>query len=532
MNSKISIYSLMKIINIVFLVVLQNFVLDCGMGIFGVALLLYYVLYTVFFGSLQTGIAKMVNIRNAKGMNGNSQRIVKPALLYVAIVGIIHILVSFIVPEGISVKLLGITYPIPVIQILSIVFLLAGITDVLCGYHTGNGDAYVTNIANLLKCILPIIFSFFILRSLSGYGSKVASLVKNSIAKDAYAAMGIATVYLTSTFVVFLVVVFFTIKNKLRSGGVKSVRGIDSRRSVAGGFVSVNAKLMLNNVFPVVSVLIPILFYINNAQKAGIAMADAYTNLGIVFTKILLPFMFVLLIFVEYIGKERHRVHIDYRKDEVKVMTMRSQYMIKNSFFMLIPPTMFFIFLSAPIANVLFAGQTTLSAKYLQTGGAILILAGLAIALNAILRAFDRTVISWGIQGISLFVQLLFLLVSYSKASGNSMMILYSGYIYYGIQVVVCLVLLLKVIRLDFLDILMKLGKYGVAGIIMMILFMILDKFITMNIFLLLLSLFFGYLLYYLSLLALHGISKKDEAALKRTLNYYPVHFLRSRLRL
>ena len=96
----------MKIINIVFLVLLQNFVLDCGMGIFGVALLLYYVLYTVFFGGLQTGIAKMVNIRNAKGMNGNSQRIVKPALLYVAIVGIIHILVSFIAPEGISVKLL------------------------------------------------------------------------------------------------------------------------------------------------------------------------------------------------------------------------------------------------------------------------------------------------------------------------------------------------------------------------------------------------------------------------------------------
>ena len=43
---------------------------------------------------------------------------------------------------------------------------------------------------------------------------------------------------------------------------------------------------------------------------------------------------------------------------------------------------------------------------------------------------------------------------------------------------------------------------------------------------------FLGYLLYYLTLLALKAINKKDEMALKRTLNYYPVVFLRSRLRL
>jgi len=66
----------------------------------------------------------------------------------------------------------------------------------------------------------------------------------------------------------------------------------------------------------------------------------------------------------------------------------------------------------------------------------------------------------------------------------------------------------------------------------MMVLYMILERFVTMNLILVFLSFFLGYLLYYLTLLALHGISKKDEAALKRTLNYYPVHFLRSRLRL
>ena len=82
------------------------------------------------------------------------------------------------------------------------------------------------------------------------------------------------------------------------------------------------------------------------------------------------------------------------------------------------------------------------------------------------------------------------------------------------------------------MDILLKLGKYGASSIVMMVLFIILDKFIMMNVLLLLLSMFFGYLLYYLTLLALKGISKRDETSLKYTLNYYPVKFLKSRLRM
>ena len=95
MNTKMSMGALTKIVNIIFLIVLQNFVLDSAMGFFAVPLLLYYVVYTAFFNSLQDGIAKMVSIRNNKGINGNSKRIVKPALGYVVVFG------SFITVRGI-----------------------------------------------------------------------------------------------------------------------------------------------------------------------------------------------------------------------------------------------------------------------------------------------------------------------------------------------------------------------------------------------------------------------------------------------
>jgi len=532
MNSKISLNTIMKLINIIFLIVLENIILDSGMGIFGVSLAVYYVFYTLFFSSLQAGIAKMVSIRNNKGINGKSKHIVKPALVYVFIVCMLVNALGFVVLEAVCVKLLGMSYPVPVIQILFLVLLFTSLADVLCGYHNGNGNVIVSNISNLLKCILPIIFSFFIIRLFSGYGNKVSVLLKNTIVKDAYSAMGIATLYLCSSVIILVIISLFTIKSRMHNRTENSMYNMDMRRAGAGGFLKVNGKLMLHNIFPVLSVFIAILFYINGVRKAGLSIEDAYTNLGILFAKLFLPFVFIIIVFSDYISRERHRLRVDYRKDEIKIMTVRAQYMIKNSLFMLIPPTMILIFLANPIAKVLYSGQRELTVKYLQTGGALLLLIGIVYAMSNILKAFEKEILVWLVQGSSVIAQAAFLLIGFSNAKGDSMMVIYSFYFYYTIQLVIFMALILQQVRLDVLDILMKLGKYGVAGIIMMILFMILDKFITMNIFLFMLSVFFGYLLYYLTLIALHGISKKDEAALKKTLNYYPVHFLRSRLRL
>lgn len=532
MNTKISFGSIMKVVNIIFLIVLENFVLDCGMGIWSVSLLVYFLLYTLLFSGLQNGITKMVGIRNSKGINGNSRRIVKPVSGYVILVGLLILTAAFLLPDAAFIKILGTSYPVPVIQLLCIVLILNGITDVLCGYHNGSGNATISNMVYLIKTILPIALSFFVIRIFTNYGSKVAGLLKNTIVKDAYTAIGITCVYVLTAIIAFLVVIVLTIITGMHSKEEKMVRGIDSRRNVAGGFFSVTIRLTLRNLFPVLSVFTAIILYLNSAAKTGISTVDIYTNIGALFTKLFLPSILILILFSEYIARERHRLGIDYRKDEIRIMTVRTQYMIKNSFFMLLPPTIILTFLAESITKVIYAGKDTLSPQYLQTGGFILLLSGVAYALNNILTALEKETIAWLVQGGCLAAQIIFLIIGLSRSGGNSMMILYSFYFYFGLQICIFAALSFKVVRFDLLDILMKLGKYGVAGIIMMVLFMILEKFIVMNVFLMILSIFLGYLLYYLTLIALHGISKKDEAALKRTLNYYPVHFLRSRLRL
>ena len=532
MNTKISISSIMKIVNILFLIVLENFILDCGMGFFSASFLLMAVFYTVLFSGLQTGISKLVSIRNNKGLNSNAKRILKPALIYVFVIGTALSVLAFFTADSFCVNVWGTSYPAPVLQMMFVLLLINGVIDAVCGYQNGNGNAVVLNIANLLRTILPIPMIFFFLPSFTEYGQKISALLKNSAATSAYMALAVVCVYVISSVIVLLAVLFLSIRLRVPHFDSRNMKTMDSKRMMYGGIFSSSFKISLQQIFPFLAVSVTVLIYLQMAGKFGITPENAFINVGVLFAKLLLPIGFVLAIFSEYITREKYRLHMDYRKEDPKTALIRSQYMIKNSFFMLLPPSVILTFLADPFVKVFFTGQYALAAKVLQAGGFLILFAGVVQALNAILKASDMELPALGIQVFGFVVQIIFLIVSLNRTNGNSIWILYSFYVYFGIQVIADFALLFRILRFDIMDILMKIGKYGAASIVMMVLFIILDKFVMMNVFLILLSMFFGYLLYYLTLLALKAISKKDEMALKRTLNYYPVAFLRSRLRL
>lgn len=521
----------MKIVNILFLIVLENFVLDCGMGFFCVAFFILAMIYQVLFGGLQSGISKMVSVRNNKGMSGNARLILKPAVIYVVFASLIIMAVCGAAANAVCLKLWGTSFPAPVIQVLCVALLLNAVIDVICGYQNGNGNAIILNIANLFRMFLPIGGAFFLIPAFERYGNKVAALMKNTVVTSAYYALAVACIYVLSAVVVLVVVILLSIRLRLPGEG-KNTRGLEPRRSMFASVLGSSMRISLNQLFPMLSITIVLMVYLHMAYKLGVKPEDTFVNMGSVFAKVLLPMAFVYGIFSEYMTREKYRLHMDVRKDDVKSALNRAHYMIKNSFFMLLPPAVIFTFLADPFVKVFFTGQYTLSAKFMQAGGFLILLAGVVYALNSILKASGMELQALGSQVLGFIAQLVFVTIMLSGTSGNSMMVLYSFYVYYGIQLVLTFIMVYRFMRFDLMDILTKLGKYGAGAIVMMIVFIILDKFVLMNVFLILLSMVLGYLLYYLTILALKGITKKDETALKRTLNYYPVAFLKSRLRL
>lgn len=522
----------MKIVNILFLIVLENFVLDCGMGFFGAAFLILAVVYQLLFGGLQSGISKMVSVRNNKGMGGTAQLILKPAVIYVVIAGLIAMVLSGLTANAFCLKLWGTSFPAPAILLLCVALLLNGLIDVICGYQNGNGNAIILNIANLFRMFLPIGTAFFLIPAFERYGTKVAALMKNTVVTSAYYALAVACIYALSAVVVLLIVIVLSIRLRQPRDNAKNMRGMEPKRSMFASLLGTSMRISLNQLFPMTAIMVVMVVYLHMAFKLGVKPEDAFVNMGSVFAKVLLPMAFVYAVFSEYMTREKYRLHTDTRKDDVKAALIRAQYMVKNSFFMLLPPAVIFTFLADPFVKVFFTGQYALSAKFLQAGGFLILLAGVVYALNSILKASGMELHAFGIQVISFVAQLVFLIAMLSGTGGNSMVVLYSFYLYYGIQAVFSFIMVYRFMRFDLMDILTRLGKYGAGAIVMMIVFIILDKFVLMNVFLILLSIVLGYLLYYLTILALKGITKKDEAALKRTLNYYPVAFLKSRLRL
>lgn len=532
MNTKVSISSIMKIVNILFLIVLENFIFDCGMGFFGTSFLLMSVFYTILFGGLQTGISKMVSIRNNKGLNSNASRILKPALIYVMVIGILFCTISFFAAEAFCVGMWRTSFPVSIIQVMFLIFLVNSVIDVICGYQNGNGNAVIMNIANLLRMILPIITVFFVLPVFSERGQKVSVLLQNASATSAYMALGVTCVYLITSLITLVAVILLSIRMRMPKQDGRNVRSMDSKRIMYGSIFASCMKISIHQIFPLLSIAVTGVIYLYTTGKYNIDVENTFTNIGILFAKLLLPAIFILSVFSEYITREKYRLHMDYKKGDPKTALLRSQYMIKNSFFMLLPPSIILTFLADPLVKVFFTGQYNYSAKILQAGGFLILLAGVVQTLNAIMKASDMEVPALGIQVLSFVVQILFLILTLNQSSGACMSIVYSFYVNFSVQLVLTFLYIYRTVRFDLMDILMKLGKYGAAAIVMMVLFIILDKFVMMNVLLMILSMVLGYLLYYLTLLALKAINKKDEMALKRTLNYYPVAFLRSRLRL
>lgn len=532
MNNRISLNSIFKIVNILFLIVLENFLFDCGMGFLGISLLFFAALYNVFFGGLQTGISKMVSMRNSKGLNSNAQIILKPALIYVGIVGILLCLISLVTAPAFCLKLTGTTFMAPILQVLSFVFLVNGITDAVCGYQNGNTNAVILHIATLLKTVLPILLIFVFFSPFKEYGNKVATLLKIDYVTNAYMALAVVCVYFFTSLIVLIAVLVLSVRLRLPKREGRNLRSMDTKKMTHGAVFTTAFKISLHQWFPVVSIFAAGLLYLYMAGKTEITAQRAFVNCGILFSRVFLPAAFILAIFSEYITREKYRLHNDYRKQDPKTAMIRTQYIIKNSFFMLLPPSVILTFLADPLVKVFYTGQYSYAAKVLQAAGFLVLCAGIAQALNAVMKAAGMDPEAFGTQILSFVVQLIFLGITLKSTNASFLYVVYSFYLFFGIQILFGFVLVYKKIRPDIMDILYKIGKYGAAAIVMMVLFIILDRFVMMNVLLMILSVILGYLLYYLTLIALRAISKKDEMALKRTLNYYPVAFLRSRLRL
>lgn len=530
MKNNISLTRIIYFVNILFLIVLENFALDSGMGYLGLSVILVSFLFSAFIGDLNSGVEKMVVNRNNRGLNGSNGKVLRIGLLYHTSISVILTLAVLIFSSAVLKRNLGDSYSMPILILTVLAFTINGWINILTGYVKGNGNDSVYRLAEILKMILPVILAFPIVHFAGKHGKLVAGLLKTPVVENAYFAMGIAVTYVVSYFLILLVIFLISLKNHELFRSEKTLRVIDSGRSLFNNFQTITFQHLMSYLFPFLAVGAASLMYFLTSHKNGAATAELYSHTGILFSKIYLPVCLVLTVFSSYVENEQKKMRIDLHNEERKTVVIRCQHLLKNTFFLLLPPALVYTFLGDPFSKVFFTGNYKLSSLLIRKSGMLILMAGLVYVLHNILRCFIKEYLITAVEALSFLIQIISLGILLRKNGGGITAVIISFYINLGIQLIVCALILYRMVRLNLTGLLVSLGKFIAGAAALSLVFIILDRFIMMNVFLLILSIVLGYLVYYLTVIVLKGVTRRDIQSMKRTLNYYPLQFLSSRL--
>lgn len=532
MKTKPSMMKFIIIVNILFLIVMENFTLDLGMGYFGYSFLFVSLFYTIFMGDMNQNLSKMINTRTSRGLTGSNVKILRITLLYHTVLSLFLLFMTILFSKAIMQALFHTNYAVKTLQFVAIAFFLNGYIEILTAYFKGNNNDSLYRLSQILKLVLPIVTAPFIIKYCREYGEKVARLLKSEDVEQAYISLGIAGSYALSMGLILLIILIITIRNQDLFRDENSIRVMDSTQSILNSFIMAAFHNILTRVPEILSVFIAVSFYMIQSFKYLENSNQIFINGGLLFAKIYLPICLILIIFSEYVEREQNKLRIDFHNSDKKTACIRCQYMIKNAFFILLPPSLILTFLADPLVKVFYTGQYQLSSQLLHQSGFLLIITGFAYLLNQILNAIAKEYISTIIKTLAFIIQMIFLSLMIPKSNGQVSVLISSFYINLILQIAIAAPILYRFIRMNLMDLAIKFIKCICAGIVSVMIFIILDRFIMMNVILMILSMILGYFVYYISLIALRGISKKDLHSLRKTLNYYPVQFLSSRLHL
>lgn len=532
MKINMSFLKMIYLIHIIFLIVLQNFAMDSGMGFFGISALSILLIYDLLIAGVRPGIAKMISVRSGRDYNDGSSRILKYGLLYSFIIGIIMVVGSFLFSGSIMQSLYGNRYVSPVLQILAICFLINALLEAVMGYYKGNKNESLIVLIHVLKCVLPILLSFGIIYITEKHGADVAKLLKNSVVKHAYVAMGISSVYMFALCIILIIVFLIIFRNRDFGGDYKQNNTKESKTAIFANLIAKGLAYSVNNMFPLLCITFSGILYLWIGNKYIGNSNTTFNLFGVIFSRIFLPFSFVMILFSNYFTNEMARIRSARRKSENRTVVIKAQHCIKNSFFMLLPVSVFFTFLADPFVKVFFTANYKVSSDLLQKAGFLILMIGISAVLIHLLKTIEKEQIAIAIQFIAFIVQMISLILMLNRSQGGVSSIIFSLYLNCILQIILSFPILFKYLRFNLMQLGISILKYFAASIVMIIIYVLLDRFISMNPFLIILAVIIGYLIYLITIIALKGISKNDVQSLKDSIISYPVEFLTNRLNL
>ena len=166
-----------RIIGLVYRIPLNNILGDVGISYYACAFDVYNVILIISSYSLPQAVSKTVSAKAAKGQYRSVYQVLKGALLFALVSGIVASLVVFFGAESFTGTLLKTPYSVFALKILGPALIVVAVLGVLRGFFQGLGTMMPSAISQIIEQIVNAIVSVWAAYVLYRYGTKIGAVL-------------------------------------------------------------------------------------------------------------------------------------------------------------------------------------------------------------------------------------------------------------------------------------------------------------------------------------------------------------------
>lgn len=512
----------------IFFIIVISKIGQSGGGILGAALIAMTIIFSVFFGGTCDIVAKMVNNRIRRGFNDNAKKVFSYSIITSVVISGLITLLFYFCGNSIANILFGDSLSGSLLMCVGVFLVVDSLCLNIKGYYLGCGGHIIMFISDIVKDIVLIALSPFVINYFLSYGEKVSALKNDSIMTGLYGAIGVLIVMVASN-LIMLIILISGMRGLMKqdSFSFNEVRSKDGFKTFFRSFFPAWLKKLEKNVCPSIVVFVTGIVFVKSNIRIEITRDLVYSD----FSKLLFAgFLFVivaLLIFEETAYNYYKPIRMDFKKEDRKSVMNRFTAFAKSGATIIVPGFITLLAFNKPLNKIIFDNNFDDISALFIVGAFVFLFASFDRILCVGLEAVNMNLSVFLGNVVGFIVNLIYVLVI-SKKGLTLTSAVFGILVYYLLCVIIHGVFALNDIKLKLNDFLAKLIKIAIAALPMLIIDLILARFVTMNYIIIIISVVVSYLIYAIVLTAIRGMNQKDVNSMQGSILYYLFNILAS----
>ena len=407
------------------IILLANRIGELGIVYFAAALEVFLLLQVLLSESLPDCVARMIRSRMNKGQYKNADKVMKAALGYSMVTGIVGSVLLFALSGFIMGKVLHLPEAVLALKILAPAFFLQAVCAVFQGCFQGLGTAMPTIISGILTEVFGVFFVMLFSETLYGYGNKAAALLQNEKFASMYGAAGAAIGFPIALIfaLAFLLLMYFgagrRIWKKKREGMRLTEDGIEVLRMLLFSVVPVAATRLL--------LRLPVACGIGLLAKKAAGNIVGMLSIGSLYAKSLIVVGIVVSLAVILCAGVESNIIYFIKREEFKTARNYLAGGLQGIFMFTAYMTVICLVFAPGIMQLLFGTENIkTAATCLQVGSPLMIFLPLAVYLFHILNGMGKTLTALAGAAVSFVFFVIVMAVGLKTANGSILTMVYA----------------------------------------------------------------------------------------------------------